>query len=290
MELRRSCLYVPGDSPKMLTKAVGVPADVLLLNLEDGVTPANKRTARKNVTDALQTRDLRGRETIVRINSLDSGTGKDDLAAVVPCRPTGICLPKVERGSDIQAADGAITELERACGITEGSLRIHAMIESASGVLRALEIGLASKRMASLIFGSADYEKDLRCEAGEDRAELLFALQSIVTAARAAGIDAIDAPCFDLRNADLLCSQALQARRLGFEGKSALTPGQVQVINELFAITEAQVAWAEKVLTELSGAEDRGRALTTMDGQLIDNPHKTAAENILLRKRLQESR
>jgi citrate lyase subunit beta/citryl-CoA lyase len=199
-------------------------------------------------------------------------------------RPDGICLPKVEKAADIQTAESAIRQLESGNGPAEGGISLHAMIESAAGLLNSAEIANASPRMASLIFGSADYVNDLRCRPGEDRAELMLALQWIVTSARSAGIDSIDAPCFDLRNRDLLERESVQARRIGFDGKSVLHPDQLATINRIFDVTPEEIAWAEKVVLELDEAEIRGKALTTMDGRLVDNPHRAAAERILRRK------
>ena len=186
--LRRSSLYVPGDSEKMLRKSTGVTADMLLLNLEDGVSGGKKDEARDSVARALREQDFGPREVVVRVNSLSSDTGKKDLAAIVPCRPDGICFPKVESAAAIHAADAAVLEIELACGLEEGATRFHAMIESARGVLEAPEIASASSRMAALIFGSADYVEDVRCRPGEHREELLLAMQQIVLAARAAGM------------------------------------------------------------------------------------------------------
>src|SRR6266508_145412 len=198
--LRRSSLYVPGDSEKMLRKSAGIPADVLLLNLEDGVALSRKDEARENLGRALRNLHFGAREIVVRINSMTSEIGKKDLSAVVAWRPDGICLPKVESAGEICAADAAVLEIELAHGLPEGQIKFHAMIESARGLLHAPQIASASDRLATLIFGSADYIRDVRCQPGEDREELLFALQQIVLAARGAGIDAIDAPCFDIRN------------------------------------------------------------------------------------------
>ena len=284
--LRRSALYVPCDSERMIRKALEVPADLILLNLEDGVTISRKETARAQAVRALTELDFGARETVVRINSLESDTGRSDLASIVPCRPDGICLPKIETLAAIHEADAALRELETHCGIPEGHLKLHAMIESAAGVLSARDIAAASVRMASLIFGSADFSSDMRCLSGEDRSELLLALQMIVTGARAASVDAIDAPCFDLKNSCLLRREAEQARRFGYDGKSALHPGQLAVINEVFGVTPEERAWAEKVLVELDEAEDRGRALSTLEGQLIDNPHRAAAERVLRRAQI----
>jgi citrate lyase subunit beta/citryl-CoA lyase len=210
--------------------------------------------------------------------------GIRDLAAVVPSRPDGICLPKINKASEIQAADRAISNIEIQAGLPEGTVKLHVLIESAAGLLQAAEIAAASPRMASLVFGLADYLSDVRCRPGEDRQELLLALQMIVTSARSAGIDAIDAPCFDIRNLELLRRESVQARRYGFDGKSALHPEQCAVINEIFDVTAEEIAWAERVLSGLDEAEDRGRALTTMEGVLIDNPHRAAAERILRRR------
>jgi citrate lyase subunit beta/citryl-CoA lyase len=284
--VRRSALYVPGDSEKMLRRSALTAADMLILNLEDGVALSAKASARDNVARALRELDFGGREVVVRVNSPDTEIGLQDLAAVVPLRPDGVCLPKVEKASEIQAADRAVRDMEIAHGLPEGCVGLHAMIESAAGVLRAGEIAAASPRMRSLIFGSADYAADVRCRTGEDRSELLFALQMIVTSARSGGIDAIDAPCFDVRNEALLRREASQARRLGYDGKSALHPDQCPIINLEFEVTEEEIAWAEKTLARLEAAERDGRALTTLDGKLIEPPHRAAAERILRRRRL----
>ena len=283
-DFRRSLLYVPGDSPKMLRRAATLPSDMLLLNLEDGVASAKKEEARGNVADAFNAMIFADREIVVRINSLSGDVGLRDLAAVVPKNPDGICLPKIERATEIQAAAAAILELEIKHGLPEGGIRLHAMIESAAGLLHSSEIAAASSRMASLIFGSADFVSDMRCQPGEDRIELLLALQLIAASARSAGIDSIDAPCFNLKDADLLRREAVQARRLGFDGKSALHPDQLAVINEVFDVTSEEIAWAERMIAELDDAEIKGKALTTIDGNLIDNPHRKAAERILARK------
>jgi citrate lyase beta subunit len=230
--------------------------------------------------------DYSGHETIVRINDLTSEIGKRDLAEIVPLCPDGICLPKIEQASEILAAVELVRELESGSGVIPGSIKLHAMIESAAGILHAAEIASASNRMASLIFGSADYEADVRCRPGEDRSEIALALQMLVLAARSAGIDAIDAPCFDTRNIDLLKRESIQARRMGFDGKSVLHPDQLEPINLIFDVTPEEIAWAEKVIAELDEAEKRGKALTTTDGgRLFDNPHRLAAERILSRKK-----
>jgi citrate lyase subunit beta / citryl-CoA lyase len=284
-KIRRSLLYVPGDSTKMLQKATALPSDLLLLNLEDGVASAKKDEARGNVVYALNAIKFGVREIVVRVNSLSSEVGLKDLVAVVPMRPDGICLPKIEKAAEIQVADAAILEQEKRHGLPEGGIRLHAMIESAAGLLRSSEIAEASPRMTSLVFGSADFVSDMRCLPGEDRAELQLALQLIATSARSAGIDAIDAPCFNLKDADMLRREAVQARRIGFDGKSALHPDQLAIINEAFDVTAEEIAWAERMIGELNDAEIKGKALTTVEGMLIDNPHRKAAERILSRIR-----
>ena len=283
--MRRSLLYVPGDSPKMLAKARECPADLMLYNLEDGVAPAAKDRARQNVVDVLKSADPDAHEVIVRINNLASETGLEDLAAVVPCRPHGICIPKVEEPDEIDHADAAIRELETRCGLAPGVTRLHAMIETAGGVLNAGKIARASARMTSLIFGSADYSAQVRCRPSANRMEMMLALQWIVTSARAAGIASIDAPCFDLENTELLRSESAQSRNIGFDGKSALHPRQLEIINTVFDVTEEEALWAERVIAELDAAEKKGRSLSTINGGLVDDPHRISAERILRRWR-----
>jgi citrate lyase subunit beta / citryl-CoA lyase len=269
----------------MLQKSMTIFSDALLLNLEDGVASSKKDVARENIADSLKNADFGKREIVVRINPLDAEIGFMDLASIIPFRPDGICLPKVENASQVIAADNAIRELEIKHGVPEESIRIHAMIESAGGLLRSGEIASSSRRMASLIFGSADYVSDVRCQPGEDRQELLLALQMIVISARSAGIDAIDAPCFDIHNQELLYREAAQARRLGFDGKSILHPDQLAIIHQIFDVTPEEIAWAKKAIAELDAAESRGKALTTIEGKLLDNPHRVLAERILKRRK-----
>ncbi len=282
---RRSLLYVPGDSRKMLQKSLTIPADVLVLNLEDGVSASRKDEARDNVVWALATLDFGSHEVVVRVNSLGSEVGHRDMAAAVHGRPDGICLPKVESPGEIEQADAGVREFEARCDLRPGSLRFHAMIESAAGVLNAPGIARSSARMTSLVFGSADYSAQVRCRPSEDRLEVLMALQLIVMSARSAGIDAIDAPCFDVEDPALLRRESMQGRRLGFDGKSALSPRQVGTINEIFDVTAEEAAMAERVLEALDGAELGGRSLTTLDGSLIEDPHRTVALRILRRWR-----
>ena len=283
--LRRSALYVPGDSERMLQRSAGISSDMLLFNLEDGVASSQKASARKNIVDALRSINFGDREIVIRTNPLNSEVGLNDIADIVPLRPDGICLPKVEKVQEIFVAESAIREVEIRHGLPEGSTMLHAMVESAAGILNSAQIAAASTRMSSLIFGSADYASDVHCMPGEDRFELMLALQFIVASARSAGIDALDAPCFDFRNRDLLYREATQARRLGFAGKSAIHPDQLAIINQIFDVTPEEVAWAERAIAELDSAEHRGKALSTIDGKLIDNPHRAAAERILSRRK-----
>jgi citrate lyase subunit beta / citryl-CoA lyase len=283
-KLRRSMLYVPGDSRKMLQKSTTISSDVLLLNLEDGVAASQKDVARENIAACLKNTDFGKHEIVVRINPLDTETGLLDLAAIVPFRPDGICLPKIENPSQIIAADRALRELEIKHGVPVEGIQIHAMIESARGLFNSREFASSSDRVASLILGTADFINDVRCQPGADRKEMLFALQLMVLSARSAGIDAIDGPCFDIRNLELLHQEAAQARRLGFDGKSALHPDQLAAINKIFDITPEEIAWAERAIAELDAAENRGKALTTVEGKLLDNPHRAAAERILGRQ------
>jgi citrate lyase subunit beta/citryl-CoA lyase len=269
----------------MLAKARECPADLMLYNLEDGVAPAAKDRARQNVVDVLKSADPDAHEVIVRINSLASETGLEDLAAIVPCRPHGICIPKVEEPDEIDHADASIRELETRCGLARGVTRLHAMIETAGGVLNAGKIARASARMTALIFGSADYSAQVRCRPSADRMEMMLALQWIVTSARAAGIASIDAPCFDLENTELLRSESAQSRNIGFDGKSALHPRQLEIINAVFDVTEEEALWAERVIAKLDAAEKEGRSLSTIDGGLVEDPHRISAERILRRWR-----
>jgi citrate lyase subunit beta/citryl-CoA lyase len=276
-------LYVPGDRDEMLARAPERGADALILNLEDAVAPARKEIARASVVLALNTLAFGRTEVIVRPNPVDSDAGFRDLLAVVPARPDALLLPKVRSAEEVRFAAWTLDRLETLHGSPDARIGLLCMIESAAGVLAAAEIARAHPRVRALVFGAADYAEDVGCVATEDRRTFLPALAQLVLAAHAAGIAAIDAPHMRPGDAQGLRAHALQARELGFDGKSAIHPAQLPVIHEVFSPAAEEIAWAKEVLAVLgAGADDSlqwGAAL--LGGELVEAPHVMRARRIL---------
>jgi len=281
LTLRRSLLYVPGDKPAMLAKAPSRGADGLILNLEDAVAPANKQLGRQTVADALHALDFGRAEVVVRINPADTDAGYRDLLAVTPFAPGAVLLPKVGSAEEVRFVAWTIERLEGFHGLPAGQIKLMCMIESAAGVLNAVEIAACHPRVAALVFGAADFSIEVGCTVTEDGRSLLAAASQIILAARAAGIDAIDTPYMKLDDAEGLARSSRLARELGFDGKSAIHPAQVAPINAAFSPTAEQVAWARRVLALAPDGDLTRLGAAVLDGQLIEAPHFRRAERIL---------
>lgn len=281
VRLRRSLLYVPGDKEAMIAKAAQRGADGLILNLEDAVALSDKDAARKTVTRALLSQDFGRAEVIIRVNPLDSAAGYRDLMATVPGKPHTVLLPKVGTAEEVRFAAWTIARLEELHGLPPGGILLMCMIESAAGVFAAREIAASHARVAALVFGAADYSAEVGCTISPDNSILRHAQIQIVLACRAAGIDAIDTPHMILQDVDGLRRTSLLARELGFDGKSAIHPGQVAAINDAFSPSAELVAWAERVVATLEGHREASLGAAVLDGQLIEAPHLARARRIL---------
>jgi citrate lyase subunit beta/citryl-CoA lyase len=281
LTLRRSLLYVPGDKEAMLAKAPGRGADGLILNLEDAVAPANKEQARQAVAHALRSLNFGRAEIIVRTNPPDTDAGYRDLLAVAPLAPHAILLPKVRSVEEVRFVAWTIERLEIFHDLPAGQIKLMCMIESAAGVLNAVEIAACHLRVAALIFGATDFSMEVGCAITEDGRSLLAAASRIILAARAAGIDAIDTPYMKLDDAEELARSSRLARELGFNGKSAIHPAQVAAINAAFSPTAEQTAWARRVLALTPDGDITRLGAAVLDGQLIEAPHISRAERIL---------
>jgi citrate lyase subunit beta/citryl-CoA lyase len=270
----------------MIAKAAQRGADGLILNLEDAVAPGNKELARNTVARALAALDFGRAEIIVRINPLDTPTGYRDLLTIAPAKPDAILLPKVGSPEEVRFAAWTIARLEEMHDLPTGGIRLMCMIESASGVLAAAQIAGCHPRAVALLFGAADYSSEVGCAITPDGdpplgGPLLHAQSQIVLASRAAGIDAIDTPHMRLDDPDGVARSSQRARQLGFDGKSAIHPGQIGPINSAFSPTSEQIAWAERVLAALPGGDEAQLGAAVLDGQLIEAPHLARARRTL---------
>lgn len=276
-ELRRSWMFVPGHRQKMVDKALGLgQVDALMLDIEDGVPQQEKQTARQIIGASL----VRAREPgatparFVRVSAIAYDHLIADLAHIVQPGLDGLVLPKVETPEQIQLVDAVLRARETEMGITAGRTSLLIAIESPRGLLNAYAIATSSPRVVGLLFGAEDLGKELGLpfrREGE-ASELQFPRSTLVVAAAAANIQAVDGVWPDLSDPEGLKRYALQARRLGFNGMSLIHPGQIDLINAVFGPTADEVAYCLKVIEAFDAALARGDGSIAFGGQLIDLP------------------
>jgi citrate lyase subunit beta/citryl-CoA lyase len=278
----RSWMFVPGNRDRFIQKARTSSADAVLLDIEDGVLPAEKSDARRMIAAALR-ETWNGPRRYVRVNALSTPWLVPDLEAVVGPDIEGICLTKVAKPQDILEAASMIEALERRHRMDVGKVRILAAVESARGLMNALAIADSGPRVVGLMFGAEDYALDLGLGARREKeaAELLFARSFIVNAAAAANVLSIDGVFPNLDDPEGLLADVRQARRLGFTSKSTFNPRQIDVINDVFSPQPDEIEYARKIARGFREAEARGDASVAVGGQLVDRPIVLRALRIL---------
>ncbi len=278
----RSWMFVPGNRDRFIAKARSSNADAILLDIEDGVLPADKPEARRMVAATL-CREWAGPRRYVRVNALSTPWLKPDLEAVIGPGADGICLTKVTRPQDIREVASLLETLERDRGLEANTVRILAAVESARGLVNAVAIADADPRVVGLMFGAEDYSLDLGLGARREKeaAELIYARSCIVNAAAAANVLSIDGVFPDLDDPDGLLADVRQARRLGFTSKSTFNPRQIDVINQVFSPQPDEVEYARMIAAGFREAEARGDASVAVGGQLVDRPIVLRALRIL---------
>jgi len=273
---RRSVLYMPGSTPRALEKARTIPADGLIFDMEDAVAPDAKDAARAQIRDTLKTGGYGRREIIVRVNGLSSPWGEADLAAAATFGAHAVLLPKVESADMIRRAEAVLN----ANGGPK-DLPIWCMIETPLGVLHAEEISFASPRVGGLVMGTSDLAKDLNAAHTRERLPMLASLGICVLAARAAGIAILDGVHLDLNDDEGFRYSCRQGRELGFDGKTLIHPKTVDAANEIFAPSEADIAWAKKIIAAHAEAEKTGKGVVVVDGCLVENLHVEGATRLV---------
>ena len=288
---RRSCLTVPGSSERMLAKAAGVAADMVVLDLEDAVAPAEKTAARSIVAEAVRSLDWGSRIVGVRVNDWTSPwTVADVLAAVDGCgqRLDVIVLPKAEDAAMVRAVDLVLAQAEQAAGLPVGRIGIEAQIESARGVQALSHTCAASPRLEAIALGPLDLAASLGmpAEAAGGRQRFDPIASAMVVAARAEGIQVIDGPYVDIRDLEGLHADAQWAASLGFDGKWVLHPDQVAVVNEVFSPSPDALAEAQRILDLYESATVvDGRGAVLVDGEMVDEATARIARTVLERGR-----
>jgi citrate lyase beta subunit len=278
-------LYVPGDDERKIRKAAGLTVDSICLDLEDGVALNRKDAARGIIRAALTEIDFGGSERLVRINPLNSERGRADLEAVLPARPDGIVLPKVQSAAELAWLDERLTRAEQEEGWQNGSLVLIAIIESARAFLNLREICGAAPRLQALIFGAEDYAHDIGAIRTMEATELLTARSLLVMHAAAHGLQAIDMVTVDFRDLGRVRREARAGAELGYTGKQIIHPAQVEPVQEAFTPSPEEIGRARALLEAFEEHQRRGAGAFAVDGQMVDMPVIRQAENLLARAR-----
>jgi citrate lyase subunit beta/citryl-CoA lyase len=273
---RRSVLYMPGSNARALEKARTLPADALILDLEDAVAPAAKEEARRQAVAAVSAGGWGRREVVLRVNGAATPWGAADLAAAARSGADAVLLPKVSDPEELRAAGRALA----AAGAPEG-MALWAMIETPRGVLRAAEVARATPRLAALVAGTSDLVKDLGARHTPGRLEVLTSLSMVLLAARAAGLVALDGVHLDLQDDAGFEAACRQGRDLGFDGKTLIHPRTIEAANRAFTPEPAEVERARRVIEAHEQAEARGLGVVVVDGRLVEGLHVEAARRLV---------
>ena len=265
---RRSVLYMPGSNARALEKARALPADALILDLEDAVAPDTKEQARAQVGEAVRVRAFGSREVVIRINALSTEWGNADLAAATAVRPDAILLPKVSRADDLRQADARISGR---------GIALWAMIETPLAILNIASIADSGGVLACFVMGTNDLVKDTRGQHMPHRENLAPALALAVTAARANGLAIIDGVHNDIADLDGFRDTCFQARAFGFDGKTLIHPSQLAICNEVFAPARDEVEAARKIIAAFERPENSGKGAIALDGRMVERLHAEAA-------------
>jgi len=281
MELIRSVIFVPGNRENMLERAKSFKADVVMVDLEDSVPAGEKTVARDLAKDWVSTLRRGGQRVMVRVNSLDTGLTRSELEVVVSPDLYGISVGKVESTWNIRDVDRMLSAIEPVAGVEPGSIKISAWVETASALVDARDIAIASQRVIALAFGAEDFTNDMGIERSDTGEEIQVPRSLVPVAARAANVASLDSPFVLFQDPDALRADAHRARQMGYTGKHAIHPAQIEIINEVFSPSPEEVAYARKIIEAWDEAEAAGRGSLAIDGRMVDVPVVKRAQNLL---------
>lgn len=273
---RRSALYMPGSNARALEKARSIPADALILDLEDAVAPDAKELARKQVVDAVAAKSFGYREIAIRINGLTTPWGADDLKAVATSGAAAMLVPKVNSAEEAAALSKALDDAG-----APADLKLWIMFETPQAVLNASTIGNAGGRLSCLVAGTNDLVKEFRGLHTPGREGLLPMLTLLLAAARANGLAALDGVYNDIQNAEGLVAACAQGRALGFDGKTLIHPSQVEPCNTAFSPGEAEIADARKIIAAFDLPENQAKGAISLDGRMVERLHAEIAAQVV---------
>jgi citrate lyase subunit beta / citryl-CoA lyase len=274
---RRSLLFMPGSNARALEKGRNLPADGLILDLEDSVAPESKAKAREQIAQAIGAKAYGRREVLIRINGLDTPWWSEDLAMAAKAGPDGILVPKASGAQELAALSKRLNEVG-----AEASVRLWAMIETARAVLHAEELAASSRdlnpRLAGFVFGPNDISRETRIRMLPGRAAMIPMITHCILATRSYGLEILDGPYSDFSNVDGFAVECRQGRDLGFDGKTLIHPGQIDACNAIFTPSAEEVAQARRIIAAFELPENASRGAIQLDGQMVERLHVDMAK------------
>jgi citrate lyase subunit beta/citryl-CoA lyase len=272
---RRSVLYMPGNNARALEKAKTLPADALILDLEDSVGPDEKEDARERICAAVKEGGYGRREVVIRINALGSEWGAADISAAAVSGAAAVCVPKVQSADDVASIQNA---LGRAGAPSE--MAIWPMMESPLAILNAREIAAAAAEkspLSVLVMGTNDLAKETRAQLTADRLAMLAWLSHCVLAARACGLDVLDSVYNDFSDEEGLVRECRQAREMGMDGKTLIHPSQIESANAIFLPDPEEIEWARRIIAVFDEPQNQGKVVVRLDGKMVELLHREMA-------------
>ncbi len=285
MRVRRALLYMPGDDLHKIQKAITLGVDCICMDIEDGVALNRKAEARATIRGALETLEFGRSERLVRINPVGSGMEADDLQAVLPGRPEGIVIPKVQDPEAVRWVSAQVAAAERALGWPAGQIALLALVETGMGIVNLKEIASSDPRLQALIFGAEDLAGSIGAVRTRAGWEIFYARSAVVTYAAAFGLQALDMVYIDIHDAEGLRAESVQGAQMAYTGKQIIHPSQVAPVQEAFTPGDEAVAQAQRVVAAARQHQQEGRGAFTLDGKMIDAPVVKTAEWVLERAR-----
>jgi citrate lyase subunit beta-like protein len=273
---------MPGDNWKMITKSITLGVDSICMDMEDGAAVNKKAEARATITKALRELDFGTSEKLARINSVGSGWEQEDIDAVLPYRPDGIVIPKVESYEHVEWAGKIIESAELKYGWQVNSIRILIGIETAQGILNLKEI-VSHPRLDAVIFGGEDFAASIGATRTKDAMELLYARQAVIIACAAHDIQPLDIVTIDYKDIEALRAESEFGARLGFLGKQIIHPAQVEPVQTAFTPGADAIAYARRIVETFEASQKEGRGAYSLDGKMIDMPLLRNAQKVLAR-------
>lgn len=283
--LRRTMLFMPGNNPGMLQNAGILGADSIILDLEDAVSITEKDAARILVRNAIKEIDFYNAEVVVRINPLGAGFGLKDVEEIARVKPDAVMVTKATE-EDVSRVSELLTKIEQKEGFEVGSIKIFPLIETAYGLEHIHSIIESSDRVVGILLGAEDLTADLGIKRTREGEEIFYARSKVAAACKAHQVDAIDTPFADMTDCDGFEKDIKRAKSLGVTGKAAINPRQIDTIHDIFAPSQKEIKYAQRVLHAMEEAQKEGKGVFSLDGKMVDAPIIARAEDVMKKAKL----